>query len=781
MVDNKRKISTAHSRSEPLHSKRQRVSRACDQCRLAREKCDGIQPVCFTCASSNRACSYTTSPKKRGIQPGYIRTLELALAWSFGSVPGVEDSLKQALQDGKSQGILSGKDVDGSAKLHRKWRRSWICKGIDRLLSGSSLSDDPFEEPDSITDDDEDDTHIPSSAAVETNLLTPVSQPTSNSNLRPDIYSQARDIRTAPDTIQNGLPFSIAPGGTTKLKLPDNIWRLFDIYFNYTHSWLPIVEKHDILKMTYSYPHEGLDISLTISGSGQHALLWSILALASVQEAFVADMSQTSISAASTYSPSELLSISENLTCRKHGHIELGHAQALLLQSLIQTASSKFDQAWILLGQAIRMALLLDATFLSGSFQSQRPSDQMDMRIKHVLLGCFILETLLSAYVGKSPMLDHSHLGRLVPLPENSIEEWHPWEGCLGFGSQSPASSLVRIPSHSLSIFNQLSKLIGLLSEYLSRHGVNVGASDNSILPQLDQWLVLLPPDCMLNLDSNPQFTPQKLSLHLVFQCIAASFGQPHEQHFAATEIVGLFKRFALLFGDAALPPFITVLLSMVVRFGRGDQLPSDAHRSIDGKMSILNDIWTTHGEKREVESSTTPTPHPPSTSKSDHPLSMHAGSGPDVSVSQASEESRWIGIPFTSPSSTGLTHQFSGQNLIDSSNIAGRNTSDLPSNDSTIQSALPTDIDYVDTNQLHRYNSAGSLDLDALFDDLDGPERANTHPQFMQNLGFAPGADLTDILASDYGQFDPLLTSYMSGNALGLQSSDPSRIFDPG
>ena len=774
MVDNKRKISTTHSRSEAQHAKRQRVSRACDQCRLAREKCDGIQPACFTCASSNRACSYTASPKKRGIQPGYIRTLELALAWSFGNVPGAEDGLKQALQDAKTQGVLSGKDVEGSTRLHRKWRRSWICKGIDRLLSGANLDDDdhPFDEPDAVTDDDEDDTQMPLSAVAETNLLTPVSQPANASNVRSDAYSQAD--KAAPNVIADNR---FAPGGTTKLKVPDNIWRLFDIYFNYTHSWLPIVEKHDILKMTYSYPHEGFEVSATFPGSGEHALLWSILALASIQETFVAGISQTSPAATSTYTPGELLRISEYLTCRKHDHIELGHAQALLLQSLIQIASSKFDVAWILLGQAIRMTLLLDTAFLSGGFQPQRPSDQTNMRIKHVLLGCFVLETLLSAQVGKSPMLDHSHLGRLVPLPENSLEEWHPWEGCVGFGSQTPVRSFARMPSHSLSIFNQLSKLLGILSEHLARHGVRAGANDSTILPQLDQWLVLLPPDCMLNLDLNPQFTPQKLSLHLVLQCIAISFGQPHEQQFAATEIIGLFERFKLLFGDAALPPYFPLLLSLVARSGGGGQLPADAHRSIEGKISILNDIWTIHGEKQQLESSTTPTPHLPSASKSDNPLSTRAGTGPNVSGPQASVESRWIGIPFASPSSTGLTHQFSGQNLIDTSNVAGTNS--VSRDNSAIQSALPTDMDYVDTNQLHRYSSGGSLDLDALFDDLDGPERANAQPQFMQNLGFAPGADLTDILASDYGQFDPLLTAYMSGNALALQTGDPSRIFD--
>src|ERR1051326_5227379 len=91
----RRDASGASGDDEPLHqtpAKRQRVSRACDQCRAAREKCDGIDP-CFACASQNRHCSYNTNPKKRGIQPGYIRTLELALAWAFDRVPGSEEAL----------------------------------------------------------------------------------------------------------------------------------------------------------------------------------------------------------------------------------------------------------------------------------------------------------------------------------------------------------------------------------------------------------------------------------------------------------------------------------------------------------------------------------------------------------------------------------------------------------------------------------------------------------------------------------------------------------------
>jgi hypothetical protein len=31
-------------------------------------------------------------------------------------------------------------------------------------------------------------------------------------------------------------------------ELPSEAWHLLDVYFSYTHSWLPIIEKHDLLR-----------------------------------------------------------------------------------------------------------------------------------------------------------------------------------------------------------------------------------------------------------------------------------------------------------------------------------------------------------------------------------------------------------------------------------------------------------------------------------------------------------------------------------------------------
>lgn len=111
-----------HGETNNKPAKRSRVSRACDQCRASRERCDG-ESKCQTCVSQNRSCTYKAQPKKRGIQPNYIRTLELTLAWLLQSFPDVESQLAESLPQDHAHisGLLRGKDSEASEALHLAW------------------------------------------------------------------------------------------------------------------------------------------------------------------------------------------------------------------------------------------------------------------------------------------------------------------------------------------------------------------------------------------------------------------------------------------------------------------------------------------------------------------------------------------------------------------------------------------------------------------------------------------------------------------------------------
>ncbi len=64
-------------------------------------------------------------------------------------------------------------------------------------------------------------------------------------------------------------------------ELPSETWHLLDVYFSYTHSWLPIIEKHDLLRTSYQYS-QNLRVGLT-AGSGENTVLWAAIAYAKFQ------------------------------------------------------------------------------------------------------------------------------------------------------------------------------------------------------------------------------------------------------------------------------------------------------------------------------------------------------------------------------------------------------------------------------------------------------------------------------------------------------------------
>ncbi|KAI8981687.1 hypothetical protein BDF20DRAFT_818191, partial [Mycotypha africana] len=56
-------------------SKRVKISRACDECRKRKVKCDGAQP-CGRCKKSNTECVFAKLPPKKGPPKQYMDNLE---------------------------------------------------------------------------------------------------------------------------------------------------------------------------------------------------------------------------------------------------------------------------------------------------------------------------------------------------------------------------------------------------------------------------------------------------------------------------------------------------------------------------------------------------------------------------------------------------------------------------------------------------------------------------------------------------------------------------------
>lgn len=417
----KRTLESTGSSKKSDRSKRFRVSRACDQCRAGRERCDGAQPICQTCETQSRTCTYNEPPKKRGIQPNYIRTLELTLAWLFKNIPDGEKRLSQLLpqQDDAAHKLIAFKDAADSEALHSLWRNSIICRQIDQLLSGAEIESPKQSAPGSNQGS------VPYQSP-------PLSAPSESSILRQDANEpggHASSIdRFAPDVDRRVPP-------DTLLKLPEDAWSLLEDYFAFTHTWIPITEKHDILRLMYTYPDEGLS-RLNAHGS-EHAELWSIMAYS---------MSHRGARSAENFRACQ--DIAKSLIPRD-SKVQLGHVKSLLILSLIELDREAWVPAWLTVGSAVRL--------LTHLLPGEAPSESAiaESRTKHTYLAAYLLECVISLQIGALSHLRASSVRDIGPLVEDGMEEWSPWHD----PSSRPGQSTAKSPARSISTFNELVRI----------------------------------------------------------------------------------------------------------------------------------------------------------------------------------------------------------------------------------------------------------------------------------------------------------------------------------
>lgn len=541
----------ANAQDDPAQPKRQRVSRACDSCRSKKDKCDGIQPVCSTCASLGRPCTYKANPKKRGLPTGYIRSLELLWGLVFQKIQGSEDVMRALMRSINLPSHLAtmGKEAEGSDTLLSSFKNSTVLRDIERMLvvleqpeeererslQAYGDGDTPLDMDAVLASSEAQEWQIPEGLDYRETPFTGVSPSRASmisSAPRPLAYrTRESGVQTVPEGAQSP-PLAISLNEddsrlipTNKLlQLPSNAWPLLDIYFSYTQCWFPILEKHDILRTAYQYAEGDVSMSRTAPGSGDHAALWAVLALASFQ-----DMSANAahLSDQSLISPSRMYDTSRKLIPSEIGPYELGHVQALLILSLIKFGQQQWTAAWMLVGHAVRIAKTLGQDRPTFPTPSRSPDKQLG-RAKHVFLGCFVLETLIAEHTSQCPSLRKDDLARVGPISEDGLEEWHPWEDQTAFRpTQSSRASMQRGPLHALSTFNRLVSLVSILNDlcYYKQDPTISRSQLESLELQLQRWASALPKSCRVDLQNRPVKLPSPhiFGLEMTYQSIVSA------------------------------------------------------------------------------------------------------------------------------------------------------------------------------------------------------------------------------------------------------------------
>lgn len=456
------------------HTPRKRVTQACHQCRARKDKCNGAKPACSACKSRRKDCSYDAGIKKRGLPEGYVRDLEkyregleaytreLEVAWGYlilkqngATESNLVDQDLSVWEDEKFQTILSVESsMDG---LQRVWRDSSIFQSMRLRHPVMESMEDKLSRRRRDMSENPENSHGKSQSKVQTSASHTLASSPKPADAHSQLQNRTQKLTRPLSSGRNSQP-SEAP--TVKespiLRLPGKVWLLLKAYFAHSHSWLPIVDKNDLLRTMHqnsiNSQSPGPQPSL-----GSHALLWSVLAFADIQ----CDSAETSLGDSKdepAYSTDQLYSYARSQIPAEDGNFDIGHIQALLLLSLFNVSLNRYQAGWLLVGKATRLAMQLGLNRCSPmSFQPAKP--RPTPLAHRVFLGCFVVDTLIASRVGMCPHLgveDVASVGETVE--ENGLEEWEPWIDCLGqHKHDSPASFE---PSLIFSTFNLLIKVL---------------------------------------------------------------------------------------------------------------------------------------------------------------------------------------------------------------------------------------------------------------------------------------------------------------------------------
>nr|AAY41165.1 quinic acid activator [Neurospora terricola] len=753
---------------EPARSKRQRVSRACDQCRAAREKCDGIQPACFPCVSQGRSCTYQASPKKRGVQTGYIRTLELALAWMFENVARSEDALHNLLvhESGQGSALLVGKDSPAAERLHARWARSRVNKSITRLLSGQAAQDPPDDgqspsEGMNVEDAGAKTTELPHAPPLSFSTPSTVETRTLPGPVQPHISANALENNLLPDDRAH-LP------STGIGKLPPNHWRLLDIYFSYTHSWLPILEKKDMYQALYQYSEQGSLLPSANVESGVHSELWSALALASFQAAAAASSNSTGPTSAAhgsgnvnDPSPADIFDIARKLIPSESGPFQVQHCRALLLLCLVSLGRDDWESAWLLVGFAVRVLLLV---------RTQSPPDDDRLpRMRTLFVACFIVDTIVSMRRNVPAHLRPDDIADL-PLPEDGQDQWEPWTPCEGLGGEHTMLQMLRNPAYPLSTFNHLYGLTKLVAlELLPRIQMSSQNASLEFRSRLQQVIGHNSPFSVfiLSQDTASAFVPTAY-LTRTFYLWAAAFSEPVNEHYSHL-LVETLDQYQKRFGTYAIPPLIPSLLASLLALKEQSHCSERHRRQLEEVLPAYSTIWSTVGRHNNTDLQPIRRLElPPTATANTVPHIMEQPS--PTSINPAND--RFLGlpnpIPYNSNAVLDTVSETDGPRHYGSINAHGiLGTYPPPAThlgEASVSLAHggapprppPPYVDSTTSGPHHHHNLVpmanfgySTVDYDAMVDDLASIEytdAVDVDPQFMTNLGFVPGCNFSDI-----------------------------------
>ncbi|KAI7905506.1 fungal-specific transcription factor domain-containing protein [Cokeromyces recurvatus] len=399
--------------AEQAEHKRQRVSKACEQCRRKKVKCDGSSPLCNNCQVLGLSCLYKESTKKRGPPKGYIEAIE-------GRLHRLEALLGSIIQedDPHSQAIMAELNAPletayGELVRPRPMRRETIsgyeaeCGPLTTVERNHMLN--TTQQNNNNNDDELNNTNnlsIDESGQLRYYGKSSGFYMLKNSKNLKNRSFQFNSRVSHHDEHHNHssstLSFTVDPFEMPPKDLSDH---LLDLYFSYFYPLLPLLHKKSFMESIQDH-HKP---------SPPPLLLNAIYAVAS---RISPDIRVRSDPLKPETAGDIFFERARMLLDFEWDSFRLYTVQSLLLMSSHQNGALKTTRGWLYSGMAIRM---------SQNLGLHRDCDKWDLTAtekeerKRVFYCCFILDKLSCAMHGRSPMIDERDYD--TPYPSENDED----------------------------------------------------------------------------------------------------------------------------------------------------------------------------------------------------------------------------------------------------------------------------------------------------------------------------------------------------------------------
>lgn len=562
--------------------KRQRVTQACHRCRRKKYKCDSERPTCSTCRTSNSECTYGTVAKRRGLQSGYVRAVEILWGLVFKKVAGSQVAINDLLVDlstiinsGSNDASHNGDVSYRADDLLECWRNSGVPSAIELMLDGTFTSNQVSlsEDMDSQVDTTLTSFHawsLPQSEIPQGIPPRPLSPLQSTHGPSPTVDAVVSDAAGPLNDTFAANQMALPP-------LPTDWHSLTQIYFTVEHSWFPILERHTLFRIAYCYQDESDSLSaLDDRQRGEFAILWAVLALGELHSSGVSSPRAVRLEAQSRYFLDKDPVKDDYAT----------YAQAFLLWSMMHIGRNRLVLARSMLAQAF-------------VFCTAASTENSGQQCAMTLSGCFVMDALLSLATDTRPLISADDLPRSAPCDEFGSDEWEPYVD--RFRTQGPHESssagIPAVPSRVSSTYNHLVNLFCILNTAMQKQTV-----EHDLSPDLETWRTDLPRHLPMMKEPTQQTSknvlPPQLHLRAFYYVVLYVIGtrplhglpqipsfipQQEPLHNIAVALVQIGHHF----GAQAMPASVSVLISLLSSKSSSTFL--DYETTIPGIGDVIN------------------------------------------------------------------------------------------------------------------------------------------------------------------------------------------------